>query len=385
MSTTAYFDNAATSFPKPEVVYSYMDSFYRSYGVNVGRGQHKLAFQAASMVEETRMLLLQLFHCPNRQVIFTSSSTEALNTIIQGQDFFDGCNVYISPFEHNSVTRVLHHFEHESKISVKQLPVDRGTLQYDLDRLKADFAVNRPHYVIVSHASNVCGVIAPVYSICEAAKEYGATTVIDMSQTAGLIDTNLNTDNIDYAVFAGHKTLYGPFGISGFIAKSDTALRPLIYGGTGSDSANQDMPSFLPSRLEAGSVNVAALAGLNASLKWIFEITCSVMREREDANRQKLIDLLSAYSNVHMVGAESPTNSIGIVSCVFDGYSPDNMGQVLSDNNVAVRTGLHCSPIAHRFLGTYPAGTVRFSTGYFTSPEDFEVLESALSYIEENS
>jgi len=167
MTTTAYFDNAATSFPKPEVVYSYMDSFYRSFGVNVGRGQHKLAFQAANMVEETRALLLQLFHCPNRQVIFCSSSTEALNTIIQGQEYFDGCNVYISPFEHNSVTRVLHHIEKLKAISVRQLPVSRTSLQYDLARMKTEFAQNRPHYVIISHASNVCGLLSPISSICE--------------------------------------------------------------------------------------------------------------------------------------------------------------------------------------------------------------------------
>jgi len=385
VQTTAYFDNAATSFPKPEVVYSFMDSFYRSYGVNVGRGQHKLAFTAANMVEETRALLLRLFHCPSRQVIFAPSSTEALNIIIQGQEYSDGCNIYISPFEHNSVTRILHYIEKERAISVMQLPVDRSTLQYDIARMKANFVKNKPHYVIISHASNVCGVVTPIFSICEAAKEYGAVTIIDMSQTAGLVDTDLNNENIDYAVFAGHKTLYGPFGISGFIAKSNIELRPLIFGGTGSDSANQDMPAFLPTRLEAGSVNVAALAGLNASLKWLHEKTCKVIRAKEEESRKVLLNVLSAYPNVRIIGAENTEASIGIVSCVFDGYSPDSIGQVLSDQSIAVRTGLHCSPIAHRFLGTFPAGTVRFSTSYFTSQEDFDILASALDYIEENS
>ena len=385
MQTTAYFDNAATSYPKPEVVYSFMDSFYRSYGVNVGRGQHKLAFTAASMVEETRALLLQLFHSPNRQVVFAPSSTEALNVIIQGQDYSDGCNIYISPFEHNSVTRILHHIEKEKAISVRQLPVNRNTLQYDLTRMKADFIKNKPHYVIISHASNVCGVVAPIFHICEIAKSCGATTIIDMSQTAGLVDVDLNNDCIDYAVFAGHKTLYGPFGVSGFITKKGAELRPLIFGGTGSDSANQEMPSFLPTRLEAGSVNVAALAGLNASLKWLNEKTCQVIRGKEEGNRKMLLSILSAYPNVQIVGAENAEASIGIVSCVFDGYSPDSIGQVLSDQSVAVRTGLHCSPTAHRFLGTFPAGTVRFSTSYFTSQEDFDILDRALGYIEENS
>lgn len=385
MQATAYFDNAATSFPKPEVVYSFMDSFYRSYGVNVGRGQHKMAFAAANMVEETRALLLRLFHCPNRQVIFAPSSTEALNTIIQGQEYFDGCNIYISPFEHNSVTRILHHIGKERAISVFELPVDRSTLQYDIVRMKAEFIQNKPHYVIISHASNVCGTLAPLCPICEAAKEFGAITIIDMSQTAGLIDTDLNNENIDYAVFAGHKTLYGPFGISGFVAKSDTHLRPLIFGGTGSDSASQDMPSFLPARLEAGSVNVAALAGLNAALKWIHEKTSQVIQKKEVENRKALLSILSGYSNVHIIGGENAAASIGIVSCVFEGYSPDNIGQVLSERSVAVRTGLHCSPTAHRFLGTFPAGTVRFSPSYFTSQADFDILTSALDFIEENS
>jgi len=385
MPAIAYFDNAATTFPKPESVYTYMDSYYRSYGVNVGRGQNKLAYKATGMIDETRQLLLKLFYCQNKKIVFSPSSTEALNVLIQGQEYFDGCNIYISPFEHNSVTRVLHHLESQYKIKVHQLSVDRKTLSYDAEKIRTQFLKNKPNFVMVSHASNVCGLIAPIEMICSLAKQYEATTIVDMSQTAGLINTDLSSNDIDFAVFAGHKTLYGPFGISGFITKDSKLPKPLIYGGTGIESANQDLPAQLPARFEAGSVNVAALAGLNASLKWISEIGISELFKKEQINHQRLIETLSAHSNIQIIGSENARQSIGIVSCVFDGYSPDSIGQVLSENNVATRTGLHCSPFAHKFLGTFPAGTVRFSASYFTTEDDFVQLNGALDFIEENS
>jgi cysteine desulfurase family protein len=385
MPSVAYFDNAATTFPKPESVYSFMDDYYRTNGVNVGRGQHKLAYKATGMVDETRKLLLELFHCPNRKVIFTPSSTEALNILIQGQEYFDDCNIYISPFEHNAVTRVLHHLEYQYHINVHQLSVDRTTMSYDIEKIKVQFLNNKPNYLIISHASNICGLIAPIEKLCNMAKRYDATTIIDMSQTAGLVDTNLNNDDIDFAVFAGHKTLYGPFGISGFITKESKLPKPLIFGGTGVESANQDLPEQLPARFEVGSVNVAALAGLHASLQWIKQIGISTVFEKEQKNHQRLLNLLSEYSNIHLVGTENASRSIGVISCVFDGYGADSIGQVLSEHNVAVRTGLHCSPFAHQFLGTFPSGTVRFSASYFTTEEEFEVLHSALDFIEENS
>lgn len=236
----AYFDNAATTYPKPEVVYASMDRFYRLNGANAGRGRYNLAQSANALIGETRALVQELLHCPARQVVFTPTATIALNIIIQGLICKGAKTIYISPFEHNAVTRTLHHFEEAGTISVHQLIVSRD-MKYDLDRIRYQFELERPDLVIVSHASNVFGLIAPVTEICSLAKKFGATTVIDMAQTAGLVDCNLGLNVFDFAVFAGHKTLYGPTGISGFIMDPAIDLPPVIFGGTGFESANQNM------------------------------------------------------------------------------------------------------------------------------------------------
>ena len=269
MNKTTYFDNAATTFPKPEEVLEFMDSFYRECGVNVGRGQYKLASKASGLVEETRKLLLELNHCQNRQVVFTPSATEALNIILRGISIKDTANIYLTPFEHNAVTRVFHFLSNTKKVNIHILSFDKDLSIYDIDGIKNQFNTSKPDVVVISHASNVCGMVAPIAEICALSKSYGAINVIDMCQTMGLTDTNLNNENIDYAVFAAHKTLYGSLGLGGFICKSDAILEPLLYGGTGIDSANQSMPKYLPSRFEVGSQNIVAIAGLNAALKWL--------------------------------------------------------------------------------------------------------------------
>lgn len=382
MDKVIYFDNAATTFPKPEEVYSFMDTFYRRCGVNVGRGQHKLASEASALMEETRKLLLELFHCQNKKVIFTSTATEAINIILQGIDIPQNACVYISPFEHNAVTRTLHYLQKSKSFEIKQLDVDKNTLTYNLENIKAQFEKHKPYCVIISHASNVCGTVAPIEDIFAMAKKHNAITIADMCQTAGLVDTDLSSDTFDYAVFEGHKTLYGPMGIGGFIASTAINLPPLIYGGTGVESANQDMPNEIPVKHEAGSHNILAISGLNASLKWINSVGIEAIRAKESENKNKLLEILNDYDNIKII---TSTDGIGVVSSVFDGYSSDNIGQVLSDYNIATRTGLHCSPEAHKFLGTFPAGTVRFSVGYFNSDDDFEKLREVLNYIEENS
>ncbi|MCM1164788.1 MAG: aminotransferase class V-fold PLP-dependent enzyme [Ruminococcus sp.] len=359
-----------------------MDKFYRKCGVNVGRGQHRLSARASSLMEETRELLLELFHCENKKVIFTPTATEALNLIITGLNMPSGACVYISPFEHNAVTRTLHHLQKASKFDIELLAVDKETLMFDVDKISKQFAERKPFCVIMSHASNVCGAIAPIFEIFTAANKYNAVTVADMCQTAGLIDTDLSSDDFDYAVFEGHKTLYGPMGIGGFIAGSDTRLPPLIYGGTGVESANQDMPDEIPTKYEAGSHNIQAIAGLNAALKWLKNIGIENVFAKEQSNKAKLLEILKRHDNITVI---EPQNAVGVISCNFKNYSSDSIGQVLSDQNIAVRTGLHCAPYAHKFLGTFPAGTVRFSVGYFNTDYDFKMLERALEYIEENS
>lgn len=378
----AYFDNAATTYPKPDRVYSFMDEFYRKCGGNVGRGDYGIAKSAGALVADTRMRLQELLHCPAKQVVFTPTATIALNIILQGLCRMRKKNFYISPFEHNAVTRTLHYFENTGEINVTQLAVT-SDFRYDLEKIRYQFDDCKPDVVVVSHASNVIGLIAPVAEIFELAKKYGSYTVLDMSQTAGLVDCDVSRTTFDFAVFAGHKTLYGPTGISGFVMKPEIQLPAVLFGGTGYDSANQDMPDSLPERYEMGTSNIAGIAGLNAALQWSQEIGLQIIFEHEQQNRKKLLDILSQYDFITVVGNSPEQQYVGIVSCLFEGISSDIAGNLLSKQGVSVRTGLHCAPLAHKFLGTYPAGTIRFSVGYFTSEDDYKALVEALDYIEQ--
>lgn len=379
----AYFDNAATTFPKPENVYQAMDTFYRKYGGNAGRGQYHIAAEASRIVTETRQLLKEVLDCENKDIIFAPSDTMALNMVIQGSLQHNQWTVYISPFEHNSVTRVLHHFEKMGQIHV--IPLSLGDdYTYDMALVREQFAKEPPDMVIISHVSNVCGIISPVEDIFAEAKKYEAVTIVDMAQSAGVVPLFTGTDLIDYAVFAGHKTLYGPFGIAGFAKRKSIELSPIIFGGTGVDSANQDMPDEAPAKYEAGSQNIQAIAGLHAALKW-FRENKNDIRQVEKVNHNRLLQLLKQYSNIQIVGPKNRKNCIAVISCIFDQYSPDNIGNVLDEMEIAVRTGLECAPLAHQCLGTFPAGTVRFSTSFFTTEEDFKELEMALQYIADNS
>ncbi len=380
-----YFDNAATTYPKPSEVYDFADSFYRSTGVNVSRGQYKEASIAANLVSETRELLLNLLHCnSSKDVVFTPSATIAINTILNGIKWKDGDIVYITCFEHNAVRRTLNHIAETININIRHLKPNKKTLEYNLEEIACEFNLNKPKYLILNHASNVFGLITPIEDIIKLAKKYNAVSIVDMAQTAGLIDTNLITAQVDYAIFAGHKTLYAPFGIAGFVIDKTSALPPYIYGGNGVESMSLRMPEQIPERFESGSLNIYAIAGLNAALKWLKNTGINNIRDKEIETTESLLKILRAYSNISLIKTNNINNQIGIISCTFDSYSSDSIGKILSDQNIAVRTGIHCSPDAHDFLGTSPAGTVRFSVSYFTSQEDLFVLKNALDYIYNN-
>lgn len=379
----AYFDNAATTFPKPDSVYTYMDQYYRMNGASAGRGNYEKAMSVGQLVSDTRSRLQKLLQCPAKQIIFTPTATIALNIVIQGLLQGERKTVYITPFEHNAVTRTLHHFELLGRVTVFQLSVDRH-LQYDTERIRQQFNENKPDILIMSHASNVCGLVAPVEKVSVLAKQYGATVVIDMAQTAGLVPCNAGLETIDFVVFAGHKTLYGPTGISGFAMNPTVNLCPVLFGGTGFESANQDMPASLPERYEMGTMNSVGIAGLNAALRWIEEIGIDTLRDVEHKKRKRLIELLSQYEFIHLVGVEPENDYVGVVSALIEGVSSDSCGSIFDRLGISVRTGLQCAPLAHKFLGTYPAGTVRFSVSYFTTDGDYSDLKHALDYIAEN-
>ncbi|WP_296849423.1 aminotransferase class V-fold PLP-dependent enzyme [Treponema sp.] len=420
----AYFDNAATTFPKPDCVYDFMDKFYREHGGNAGRGNHELSLTAGKLISDTRGRLQKILHCQNKQIIFTPTATIALNMILQGvigsatltnrsgeQSLANRrATVYISPFEHNAVTRVLHHFELMGMIKVKVLPILEN-LSYDFTEIENLFKKDEPDLLVISHASNVTGLIQPVEKLCLLAKKFDCLTVLDMAQTAGLVDLNVGLETIDFAVFAGHKTLYGPTGISGFAMKAGFDLSPVLFGGTGYESANQDMPKEIPQRYEMGTLNISGVAGLYASTGWILETGIESIWMKEQEHRKCLLEILRKYDFVKVVGnchtdsilltqnhggmghseltmpvgrQNSKSQYVGIVSVLIEGLPSDTAASVFSEQNIAVRSGLQCAPLAHKTLGTFPAGTVRFSTSYFTGEEDFAELEEAMEFLKGN-
>lgn len=390
---TAYFDNAATTFPKPKCVYDFMDGFYREHGGNAGRGSHALSLSAGKLIAETRMRLQTILHCQNKEIVFAPTATIALNMILQGLLASTPLSnkirtVYISPFEHNAVTRVLHHFEQNGSIKVNVLPI-QSNLSYDLAEIESLFKKEKPDLLVMSYASNVVGLVQPAEKLCALAKKFGCVTVLDMAQTAGLVDLNVGLETIDFAVFAGHKTLYGPTGISGFAMKAGFDLPPVLFGGTGYESANQEMPRDLPQRYEMGTLNISGIAGLYAATEWILETGIESIWTREQEHRKRLLEILGKYDFVKLVGSTALTNHeefqhVGIVSCLIEGLPSDTAASVFSERNIAVRSGLQCAPLAHKTLGTFPAGTVRFSAGYFTGEEDFGELERAMEYLKGN-
>lgn len=379
----AYFDNAATTYPKPECVYQTMDEFYRNTGGSAGRGNHSFSMATGNIVAETRKKIQELLHCPAKQVVFEPTATIALNIIIQGVIENGARNIYISPFEHNAVTRTLAGLSKKVFLNIIELSVD-DFLHYDLEQIRYQFESVPPDFVIVSHASNVIGLIAPVEDIFILAKKYKAVTLVDMAQTAGLVDCNTGLEVFDFASFAGHKTMLGPTGISGFIMKPDIDLPPILYGGTGTESANQDMPCTLPERYEMGTLNTVGIAGLYASVNWILAHGVDALFKEEHEKRSKLLSILQEFDFIKVIGNRSGDDFVGIVSCLIQGISSDSAGEIFNNNNIAVRTGLQCAPLAHRFLKTFPAGTIRFSVNAFTSDADFDELREALEFISDN-
>lgn len=383
MPESAYFDNAATTFPKPEAVYSDADALYRTLGGNAGRGSSPFSNQASGIVSETRDLLKGLYSCHSKEIAFTSTATEALNRILLGAGLSHGDSVYLTPFEHNAVTRPANHLAKDSGIDLQLLKFDKTSLLPSLDEIEAQFIQKKPSLVALTHASNVCGAVVPVLEICKLAKRFDAITVVDMSQTAGLLDLELSNEAIDFAVFAGHKTLYGPFGVGGFFFSRHVHLSPILFGGNGINSIEQEMPTDIIQMTEIGSRNIYAIAGLRAALAWIQDQGLQSVRELETRNADRLLSLMRSYSGIRIVGDSMECERIGVVSALFQNYSPSEIEQIMGNQGISIRSGLHCSPYAHKFLGTIPEGTARFSVSALTTDRDFEMLHSVLDGINE--
>lgn len=375
-----YLDNAATTFPKPKSVYDAMDKMNRQGAVNAGRGSYKLAQAASRLISETKIKLRQLVNVDvSAAVVFSSSITIAINQIVNGLCLRQKAVVYVSPYEHNAVARSLYELSKRKELIVKELPLDNG-LEIDIQKMKYEFAKDKPEAVFCTHVSNVTGYILPVEEIFREAKKHGSINVLDSAQSLGLIDVRADLMDVDLIAFAGHKTLYGPFGIGGFINVSAVPLDTFIAGGTGSDSLNLEMPLGNETRYESSSPNIVAIAGLNAALE---SLNQKEHFEREKKMTSYLIEQLSSVKEVKMFLPSNTERHIGIVSVIVEGFNSEDVGTILDEDfEIAVRTGYHCAPYIHKYLRDVTSlGTVRIGIGQFTTKEEIDLLIKALKEI----
>lgn len=375
-----YLDNAATTFPKPEEVYSMVDHIQRNLAVNVGRGSYQAATDAMKIVDETRFLMAELLNANNpNNIIFAPSATIAANQIIMGLEWDQYKVVYVTPFEHNAIARPLEIIKQKYNITLLQLPFDGATQKLDFEQMEQDFALNPPDYVFINHISNVTGAVLPVDIVTAASKAYNATVIVDGSQSVGLLEYNLKKSQFDYLIFAGHKNLYASWGIGGFIKNSSHRLINAFAGGTGSDSLNLSMGDSYPSSFEFGSPNIIAIASLNASLKWLKEIGIDTIAKKKKHLMNRLIEGLKSLPVVLYTPAEDIEHT-SVVSFTVHDYEPSEVGAILSgDFDIAVRTGFHCAPFIHELIDTKGTpGTVRVSLGYFNTENDIDCLLESL-------
>lgn len=374
-----YFDNAATSFPKPDSVLNKLDVINRSLAVNAGRGSYSLAHNANEIIKETRCRVAKLAGTTDDRVIFYPSNTFAMNGIINGLKWDEHKIVYVSPFEHNAVMRPLFLKEKQCNCTIKLLPFNSdGSLQADeVSRL---FSKDSPDYIFISHASNVTGTILPIEEISILAKQYKPLIILDVAQTFGAMDVKHDSQFVDFLVFAGHKSLMGPLGIGGFINLKNYELDLAFAGGTGSDSLNLDMPYGTSLRYEIGSPNIVAIAGLNEGIKWIENIGIENISEHKQSLIKALVEGIREKRGCHICLNNASNYKLGVISFMVDGYESHDVGDILNDEfDIAVRTGYHCAPLIHNLIESKEyGGTIRVSVGYFNTLEEIQKLIIAL-------
>lgn len=372
-----YLDNAATTFPKSESVYKALELANRELAFNAGRGSYKAARDASAIIDDTKNRLLSLVHATGyADVVFTPSVTHALNQVLNGLEVTSDSVIYVSPYEHNAVARTVYQLSVNTGASVEMLPLT-ADLQIDLEKARYLFSIKKPSVLVLNALSNVTGYILPATELFLMAKEYGAITVLDAAQAAGLLDLDMPGMNADILCFAGHKTLMGSFGVAGFLIKHGVTLKKVLTGGTGSASLDLNMPETAPERYEASSTNVVAIAGLNAALK---DLDIVAHRDTVRELTEYLLEALNDISSVNIMGAFDSDKTLGIVSFVVEGYESSEVGTILDDEyDIAVRTGYHCAPYIHDYLGDKPYhGTIRVGLGQFNTKEDIDALVNAI-------
>jgi cysteine desulfurase family protein len=397
-----YMDNAATSFPKPRQVIDAMAHFMTHVGGNPGRSKSDQATEASRIVEGTRSALARLFNVPDpKRIVFTLNATEALNTVIYGV-LNPGDHVIITQMEHNSVIRPVRHLERAGIVTVSVVPCDKMGF-CDAKALR-EMVRENTRLVAVNHASNVCGTIQDMEAIRAAAGD--VPLLLDVAQTAGVLPIDVQEMGIDFLAFTGHKGLCGPQGTGGLYVREDLDIRPLKRGGTGTLSEQDEQPAAFPDFLESGTQNNVGIAGLGAGVNFVMETGIEKIRRHEMELLSAFVDGTVGTVGLTLYGPLKPERQLAIVSVTFDEALPEGLhhtiggcggraipatfesvhpheaGAILKDRyEISVRVGLHCAPLAHKALGSFPDGTVRFSLGYFNTLEEVEIAASAVRKI----
>lgn len=377
-----YLDNAATTYPKPEKVYSSILNYMKNVGASPGRGGYENALTGDRMVYKCRQSLINLFNFNKiENVVFTSNITASLNILIKSI-VKDGWHVITSSMDHNSVIRPLVSLEKSNRIKLDILNCSEEGL-INIEDFKNAIKDNTK-LVVLSHASNIIGTIQPLETIGKICKEKGIYFIIDSAQTAGVLPLDFQNLNCNALAFTGHKALLGPQGIGGFIIddKLNNIATNFIEGGTGSLSESTLQPDFLPDKFESGTMNTPGIAGLLAGIEYINEEGLNTIKEREEYLSREFINGLLNIDSIKVYGpldASLRTATISINSSKIDN---SELGFLLdSEFGIMVRTGLHCAPLAHKTIGSFPQGTLRFSFGAFNDIKDINYALYALNSI----
>ncbi len=378
MDGLIYLDNAATTFPKPNVVYDYMNEFYRRYGVNPGRSGYDMCMATEEVIFSTRKKLTEFFNGTDpERLTFSYNASDSLNMIIQGM-VEKGDHVITTKVEHNSVLRPLNHLQRDLGIELTHIPFDRRGF-IDPDDVKKAIRSNTK-MVVVNHASNVIGTIQPVSDIGRICRDAGVYFAVDVAQTAGAQRIDMQEMNIDMLAFTGHKSLMGPTGIGGSCIGEHVPIRGTRYGGTGVRSAYPFHLEEFPYRMENGTLNIVGVAGLKAGLEWVQQEGMENIHAREMKLWDRLRKGFEEIEGVITYCADSVENHNAVLSFNIEGWDAGNVGTMLDmDYNIACRTGLQCAPLVHEQLGTDKLhGTVRISIGPFNTEEHIDkAIEAA--------
>lgn len=366
-----YFDNGSTSWPKAPGVPEAVAGLLADGAFNINRGNYEGAYEIEGMVLDTREQLARLFHAPNSKgVVFTPSVTYSLNLFLKGY-LHPGDHIVVSGLEHNAVMRPLEQLK-EIGVSYDIALVDReGTLK--TEELEACIRKNTKA-VLVTHASNVCGTIIPIREVGKLCEKYGLMFGVDTAQTAGTLDIDMEKCKIDFLAFTGHKGLLGPQGIGGFLISDrlDKEMTPLIAGGTGSISDSLSMPENLPDKYESGTMNLPGIMGLHTALSFLEETGIDRIYRKKMELTDYFLQKVKEIPEVRIVGKQTLVNRVAVVSLDF--LTRDNAlaaFELEQEAGVMTRVGLHCAPVAHRSLGTFPGGTVRFA--FSAANEKYEI------------